>query len=276
MIINYQEKHRDKLIQQIQEHNTGSFKVRYLETSKKDLEQRIQRRILNKNFEILLNDNSGIIDGYMELNVIPEEHYLQISVFLSFDNFNEILSEYFTYIEEKYKGYKLYYVVGDYNHESIAFMNNKGYSSDGQETMVHVYKENFINVDTKNIVPLSKIEHSNFIDIHNKNTNNVYWRGELLVKSSNFSIFIQKENKAITGYSVITKKDFEEEEIYFYYSKNHKDLIALINRATKSALEESMSVQILLQEEDEKIVVDLFKMGYRVKESIIQYYKNQI
>lgn len=268
----------DELVELIVKYNKASKKVRYLDNDKLKLETHIKQILQRKDYKVLINIHNDKIDSYTELNVVLEDKYLQITTFLSFADFNQSLNCFFAYIKEKYSGFELHYVVGDFNKEAIAYMKQlSNATSNGLEIMLHIKKEWLTNADYNNCTALRTADYKQFISIHDKTFPNVYWDGDKLVNLKIFNIYVNKDNNTINSYAVVSNYGKSEEEIYFHYPFTIKEeTLAPIHSAVNSALKTAESVQILLEGANEGTEITLKKMGFKQKERIITWHIESI
>lgn len=262
----------DKCIGLIQAINKDSMKVRYYPISQTDIVERINKRNMQKDIDILLYEVEGVVLGYMELLIDTKEKYLQILVFFTKGEFNTIFDHYIEYIKDLFKTYKLHYVVSDFNRESINYMEKIGASSDGVEVMIHVSKEEVIPRTTNNVKVMGKEHHLEFKKLHDSLYNGAFWTGELILEDENrFNKLVIVNDNELIGYVITSALKRNEEEIYFVYSTDIECKLDLISCALIVAFETADTVQLLLEESEKNEIPILELLGFKEKESIITF-----
>ena len=262
----------DQSVQLIEKTNKGKSKVRYYPIESNEIRERIFKRFNSEDVEVFLYTDNKLVCGYMELYVDKNEKYLQIYAFFAERNFENILASYLDYIRSNYSTYKLHYVVGDYNTDSIDYMEMIKATSDGHEIMITISKNDFISQDTSNVAVLQEEHYDQFIKLHDSLYQEVYWTGELIIqeKSKFFKYVIIHENHII-GFSIISNFGRDEEEIYYLYANNNEHKLQLIKHTLREAFKRANLVIMVLESSEENDLPFYEEIGFQKKEVIITY-----
>ncbi|MBN2605495.1 MAG: hypothetical protein JXR62_06720 [Bacilli bacterium] len=252
--------------------NKDNTLVRYFPKDKEGIIKRINKRVKQSDVLILVNEVDSKVVGYTELLVDESENYLQLLSHFSLIDYSASLKAFFQHFEENYKGYNLHYVLSDFNEEGIRFMNTTRAKNDGFEIMMHISKNRFKNRQSDNVVELTSKYYNQFVSMHNRQYKGAYWTGELLLEEGRFDIFVIVEDELLKGYVVTSHYGNEEEEIYFFYSKNQNEKISLYNKALAHRFDTASSIQVLLNQKENIDIPFLQEIGFSKKESIITFY----
>lgn len=262
----------DETIDFILENNKDSREVRYLEKDIENLMKRLSKRIKQQDVLLLLDINNNQVTGYLELLVDTPNNYTQILVHLSKDPYQDSLNRFFDYIKKNYQNYQLHYVLGDYNVESIEYMNNTDATHDGFETMMIIHKQSDQFTTNKNIIKYDQQYKNSFSNIHDNLNEDAYWTAELLITENKFEILFYIENNNLKGYSCISHYGNKEEEIYFIYGETDEIKQELYKEAINTGFKYAESIQVLLDIKENNEIPFLYSLGFNKKEAIITYY----
>lgn len=148
--------------------------------------------------EILLYHDNGVVQGLIHYYWIPEDKYIQTSVFCINSGTEEALSEFLTLIKNKFKGFELYMGFPSENKDAINYLTNQGF-----ECIEDDYNNNIIldkvNDDLKveGITQVKKDNFSNFKIIHDQVEGDMYWNSERIFRDFDNWIILIKENDNI-------------------------------------------------------------------------------
>ncbi len=250
--------------------NAGMNQVRYFPKTVTEVYQRVTERQIQSNRDLKVVMLQEEIVGFIDVFVEEDKHYLQVSSIFSNGFMTYTWYCVFEYLRKTYKEYKLHIVLSDVNQYHINYMKSINANTDGFESMLHITKEWFNDTyQTNNVNKLESHQYDKFIELHDSVYPDVYWNGSELIKSNKFEIF--SYNDVTCGYSVITKMNRAEEEVYFLYGNEDKVKRNMIIHTLKNAFKSCKSV-ILLLDKNEISNIDFFlDIGFKVKETIIMF-----
>ena len=260
----------DNLITMIIKCNNGTNKVRYFPTSIKGVKSRINDLIKRNNRDIKVVLENGKIIGFVDINVEQTESYIQIDSIFTEQHKKIVLDVIFNYIKTKYKGYRLHYVLSDFNIEYIDYMNSINAVNDGLETMLLINKVKFFNGNFIGVSNLPESKFDEFKFLHDSIYPNAYWNSDLILDRDKFDIYISG-SESITGFSVVSRMGRNEEEIYFLFSESDEERIRLVNHSLLQTFSRAESVILLLQHDELKHLELYRSTGFKIKERIITF-----
>lgn len=259
----------------IEKINVGQHSVRYYPKELFKIKEKVEKRFLDEEVLTLIDYNDGI-DGYFEIMLDKEQQYTQVLSHFSHIDYHVSLKRFFDFVFENYKGYKLHYVLGEHNTDSLRFMNQTKAIDEGFETMLLIKKEDFLGGETNHIQPLTKKYEQEFFTMHNNKYKDAYWTGELLLSEGKFDILILVEESVLKGYVAVSNFGRIEEEIYFITALTDIEKDTLYNAGLEVAFKRCEQVLLLLDQSENIELPALRDKGFKIKERIITYYIEEI
>lgn len=271
MIVEYCHDYFEECVEFTNRMNTGSDCFRYYP---KDIESvRIHRKSKNENERVktLLSIDDQCMRGLIDYNEIKTESYIQITSMFIEGDFDSTANDFFAYLKNHYKNYSGHIVINDINHKHSKFLDQWGAINLGSDYMLSITKESFNTSLEVKLEKLYSFDYEAFINLHNQLNVDVYWHGDLLVKSKNFDIYILKENNLITDYLVITNHH-PINEIYFLHSRSLNNKINLLSGVLSQGFK--TSEEIIYSVSDLKDLDSLKALGFIEQEKFITYELN--
>jgi hypothetical protein len=95
------------------------------------------------------------------------------------NNYEFVAKEFYKYLKNEYKGYKLDAAYPKENQQAIWFMESIGARLLGFDYELSLYKNEYEGrADVNGIIGLNEKYYESFVEIHNKFHSDVYWTGE--------------------------------------------------------------------------------------------------
>ena len=256
----------------IPQHKCKAFPTDYNSVLKQ-----FERMIHHPNDELLVSTDGDDILGLLALLVEPEDKYLEFvgGVFAE-SNYRMVSEEFFKYIRDKYKGYKLNAAYPEENVQAIGFMESIGAKLMDFDYEYRINKDDFKSLyEVDNIIYINKKYNEDFINLHNRMNPDAYWTGEKLINAlDKFDIFIALEDDKVIGSIVTSKFNKEVDEIYFLSVENEDDHLekALLNRGVSHAFSNGTRELILMiGKEDAKLINICEEIGFIRSDTCLTY-----
>ena len=156
---------------------------------------------------------NGIIKGIFVWLIIPDEKYIELLI--GFTKSKKAFREMLLYMESKYSGYKVDFVINPRNSALYQPLKEKGAVFDSeQQKMVHTGV--VPNVDTSEIELYAKKWKEQYCGLHRTET---YWTAERVLSAKDrFRVLIVIKDGKVQGYLDVTYS-FEKNEPYDIFVK---------------------------------------------------------
>lgn len=131
--------------------------------------------------KILLFENNGKVEGWIQFTFLPEDHYLQTEIFNIAGGTEQALSEFEAYCKENYPGYTLYLGFTKDNANAVSYLSQNGW--DGPEhsynDVLH-FRDYQLLEECENIVPVTRDNYEDFRRLHLPIEGDMYWNSQRL------------------------------------------------------------------------------------------------
>lgn len=194
------------------------------------------------------------ITGLYIWSIFPEDNYIEMIVGLSKEeeSFKEILS----FIEAKYKGYQLDYVINPQNINFVKVLKARNAVFEEEQQWM-VCEKNIDKLTEFDIIVLSSDYKEQYIDKHNKDG---YWTAEKVIAANDkFRTFLAIDHGTVIGYIDVTYC-FDKNEIYdlwvdeLFEGKGYE--LALLQAAINMNMPNKM---LVLVDVDNTSEIEMFK-----------------
>lgn len=246
-------------------------------TDYKSILNQFERMIKHPNDELLISADGNDILGVLALLVEPEDMYLEfVGGIFAESNYRMVSEEFFKYIRDKYKGYKLNAAYPEENVQAIEFMESIDAKLMNFDYEYRIKKDNFKSLyKADDVIYIKEKYYENFIKHHNRINPDVYWTGEKLINAlDKFDMFIALEDDTVIGSIVTSKFNKEVDEIYFLSVENEDDHLekALLNRGVSHAFSNGTRELILMiGKEDAKLINICEEIGFIRSDTCLTY-----
>lgn len=134
------------------------------------------RSFRSENCEILLFINDGIVEGWIQLYVLPEDHYLQTEGFNICNHTETALAELIEYCQEHYAGYELNFGFPADNRDAVSFLQKQGWpcTEKSWNQILHL-KDYHVRAESPNVRKVTKDNFDDFRTIHSQYEDEMYW-----------------------------------------------------------------------------------------------------
>ena len=151
---------------------------------------------------------NGAIKGIFVWLIITDENYIEMLI--GFTKSKEAFREMFSYMESKYRGYKVDFVINPKNFALCQPLKEKGAVFDTeQQKMVHTAVVS--NVDTSSIELYTEKWKEQYCELHSTET---YWTAERVLSAKDrFRVLLVIKDGQVQGYLDVTYS-FEKNEPY--------------------------------------------------------------
>lgn len=152
-----------------------------------------------ENKKAYIVQEKGEITGLFVWMIIPEEKYIEMLIGLSKDESS--IKEMIAFIENKYKGYKLDFVINPHHNLFCNVLNSK--NAKFEEEQQWMSWENEIENQYQYEISLLTPEYeAQYIDKHSKDT---YWTAEKVINAKDkFRVFLAIHEEKVIGYIDVT------------------------------------------------------------------------
>ncbi|MEA4960815.1 GNAT family N-acetyltransferase, partial [Lutispora sp.] len=240
--------------------------------------RQFENMINHPNDELLISTDDLNISGVLALLVEPEDMYLEaIGGVFAKNNYEAVAKEFYTYLEDNYKGYRFDAPYPEENEQAIDFMKSIGAELLDFDYELRLSKNEYESMaEIDNIIMLNEKYYGSFVEIHNKFHPDAYWTGERLLKAlDKFDIFIILEEEKVIG-SIVTSK-FSKEIYLMEVSEDKQNLgygTALINKAIKHAFNNGADELMVMVEKNNLVAIHMYeKFGFKKTDTCLTYSK---
>ncbi len=187
--------------------------------------ERLLKAFERKDEQMLLFVRNGTVQGLIHYYWIENDRYLQTNVFCINEATEQALSEFLSFIGERFKGYDVYLGFPAENQSAVNYLAGCGFEciEDDFNNTAFLDKYNHIPESSK-IIQIDKENYDSFRIIHNQIEGDMYWNSDRIFEDlDNWVILVKKEDGKPQGAVYYTNADDGWYEIFGIDTDCEKD-----------------------------------------------------
>lgn len=218
----------------------------------------------HENEKILLYLINNEVKGWIHYYYIEEDKYLTTFSFEAEEKLSEMLSEFYQFAIDKFKGYTLWIGLSDKCIDGINFFNDNSFSLVEESTNLtfdfSLYEP---LIESPNIERLKKSDYNEFKKLHDKQ--DMYWDSDHIYdKFDSWNIFIYRENKEIKA------------QIYYI---DEKIMLEIFGVDFKESFDEEIYKKLITKclnegKKQNSLYIDYFAEDYEVSILLLLGFRN--
>lgn len=177
--------------------------------TKEDFFKAAECAVLQENEEILLFVENKNVEGWISYFWIEEDHYLQLSSCNINCFYRQALMELMDYLNERFKGFTLYFGYPNENKEALQFLHEQNFACTESNWNHSFFFEHYAvsKIPNNNIERISKENFELFKKAYHPDEE-VYWNCERIYENlDKWIVFVYKQNDEILGTVFLTGKN---------------------------------------------------------------------
>ena len=164
--------------------------------------------------EMLLFVHEGEIQGLIQYYWIPEDHYLGTNCFTIHMAAEQTLSEFLTYVGERFNGYDVFLGFPVENHAAVAFLSQQGAECIENSCNNTAFLDKIDPMpESRDLIRVDRENYDCFSSLHRQIEGDMYWNSERILEDlDSWAIFVKKKNGEPQGavyYTSVTDGWFE-------------------------------------------------------------------
>lgn len=184
--------------------------------------------------EMLLFEQEGEVQGFIHYYWIPEDHYLDTTGFNVNRAMEQALSEFLTFVGERFKGYDLFLGFPAENKSAVNFLAGQNFECIESDYNNTAFLDKCNNIPESNdLIRIGKENYDSFKVLHKQIEGDIYWNSErIFADLDNWVIFVKERDgkpqgaiyymDALDGWFEIFGIDLNNNE---YHSETFKELL---------------------------------------------------
>ena len=151
--------------------------------------------------EMLLFVLDGQVQGFIQYYLIPEDRYLQLSLFNINTATDVALSEFLEYIGGRYGGYDVYFGLPAENRSAAEFLAGRGFECIENDYNNTAFLDEIVPVsDETGLTRICKENYPIFETLHNQIEGDMYWNSErMLADLDDWVVFVKERDGRPAG-----------------------------------------------------------------------------
>ena len=149
-----------------------------------------------ENEEMLLFVYEGEVQGLIHYYWIPEDSYIQTNCFNINTAVEQAISEFLTYVGERFNGYDLFMGFPAENDSAVRWLFDKGFECIENDYDNTAFLDNVDHIsEYRDIVQIDKENFDSFRYLHQQIEGDMYWNSErIFCDLDNWVIFVKEKN----------------------------------------------------------------------------------
>ncbi len=213
--------------------------------------------------EILLFEYEGKVQGFIHYYWISEDYYLATCGFNINQAAEQALSEFLTFVKQRFKGYNLFLGFPAENKPAVNFLARQNFKCIEDDYNNTAFLDKYNNIPEHNtLIRINKENYDSFKILHNQIEGDMYWNSErIFADLDNWVIFVKESDGKPQGAVYYMDADDEWFEIFGIDLNNneyHAELFKeLLNVALLDAKNKGGKVMTFFcEEEGEEAVIE--------------------
>ena len=206
-----------------------------------EIQEKFYNTFFHEDDKVLISvDDESKINGVLGLFTELGEKYLQAFCGIyAHENYDEIGSEFITYLEKEYKGMNMLFAFPKENIQGIELMNKHNFINIEDAVIYELSTAIGNDIPNKQIINNNAISEAEVIRFYKENQENVFWTiDKILIDESNWVIKHYVEDNHIIGSAYC--------RIYNYYSAEIFGILSL-NVPNREKIEMALVEQISIE-----------------------------
>lgn len=228
--------------------------------TKEDFIQSAKEAFSKEDDEILLFEEKGRVQGWIQYYVLKEEKYLQIRVFNVECGVERAIDEFVSYVAEKYAGCTMYFGLSEANKAAISHLQKIGFQKDEESYVGIMHFETYQQrEEAEGIVPVTKENYAEFAALHNQCEEGMYWNTKrILEKLDQWHCYLYYKKGMLAGTIYYTCYDTMLEIYGVDYAEkifDEETFRVLLTKVLNDGKEKNSGHLTFFHEEEEHAVV---------------------
>lgn len=146
--------------------------------------------------EMLLFEREGEVQGFIHYYWIPEDHYLDTTGFNVNRAMEQALSEFLTFVGERFKGYDLFLGFPAENKPAVNFLAGQNFECIEDDYNNTAFLDKCNNIPESNdLIRIGKENYDSFNVLHKQIEGDIYWNSErIFADLDNWVIFVKERD----------------------------------------------------------------------------------
>ena len=178
--------------------------------------ERLLKAFDREDEQMLLFVHDGAVQGIIHYYWIPDDFYLQTNAFCINEATETALSEFLTFVGERFQGYDVFLGFPAENEQAVNYLSGRGFEciEDDFNNTVFLDKCNYVP-ESKEILQINKENYEDFRIIHSQIEGDMYWNSDRIYEDlDNWIILIKKTEGKPQGAVYYTDADDGWYEIF--------------------------------------------------------------
>ena len=169
--------------------------------TKKQFIDQAREALSKETAELLLFEYEGCVEGWVQYEWIPADHYMSTSAFNIAFHTEVALQEFLDYVQDRFQGYDLFLGFSGANEKAVNFLSDHGFECI-ENTFHHT-------LDLRSYQPVLRddhvvrIKHDNytlFAELHDQNEGYMYWKSTRIRDTlEHWVVFVKLEDGKPVG-----------------------------------------------------------------------------
>ena len=144
--------------------------------TKKQFINQAREALSKENAELLLFEYEGVVEGWIQFEWIPADHYMSTSAFNIATHTELALQEFLDYVQNRFHGYDLFLGFSGANEKAVNFLSGNGFECI-EDTFHHTLDlRHYQPVHSDdNVVRITRDNYELFAELHDLNEGYMYW-----------------------------------------------------------------------------------------------------
>ena len=166
--------------------------------------------------QMLLFVHEGAVQGLIHYYWIPEDHYLQTNAFCIKEATEQALSEFLSYIGERFKGYDAFLGFPEENQKAVEYLSGRSFECIEDDFNNTAYLDKCApGPVSRDIIRINKENYDSFRFLHEQIEGDMYWNSDRIgEKLDNWIIFVKETEGRPQGAVYYTDADDGWYEIF--------------------------------------------------------------
>ncbi len=141
--------------------------------------ERLLEAFDSKEEQILLFVYDGSVQGLIHYYWIPDDRYLQTNAFCIKEAAEQALSEFLSFVSERFKGYDVFLGFPAENKKAVDYLSGRGFECIEDDFNNTAFLDKCVNVsENSEIIRISKENYDYFRILHNQIEGDMYWNSD--------------------------------------------------------------------------------------------------
>ena len=160
--------------------------------------ERLRKAFEREDEQMLLFVRDGAVQGLIHYFWIPNDRYLQTIAFCINEATEQALSEFLSFVGERFKGYDAFLGFPAENQKAVKYLSGRGFEciEDDYNLTAFLDKCHHAPVN-REIVPIEKENYELFRILHRQNEGDMYWNSDRIYENLDHWVILVKERDGV-------------------------------------------------------------------------------